>query len=153
MKIITANTFTPLYDATEDRIRLVINYQDIQNRVDLMITRAFMINLIPSAEEYIAQYYAKEPLAQERATSHATQESANPLSQTDNTNLELLRMQEELLSQVKFTFQPKTKQTVVTFQSKNIVAVAKLNASLLTQVFEILKSTIPFYQWGISPKF
>ena len=38
-KTILANTFTPLYDELEDRIRIVVNYQDIQNRIDFVITR------------------------------------------------------------------------------------------------------------------
>jgi len=30
-------TITPIYDEIEDRIRLTINYQETQNRIDLMI--------------------------------------------------------------------------------------------------------------------
>ena len=44
-KIVSALVFTPLYDQLEDRIRLVINYSDYDNRIDIMITRNFILDL------------------------------------------------------------------------------------------------------------
>ena len=56
-KTIYIQTLTPLYDKVEDRIRLSINYQDIANRIDLMITRAFILQLLPIFEEFIYKHY------------------------------------------------------------------------------------------------
>ena len=52
-KVISAQTFTPVYDELEDRIRLSVNYQDVNNRIDFLITRNLIINLLPSIEEFI----------------------------------------------------------------------------------------------------
>jgi hypothetical protein len=57
-KEIIAQTFTPIYDEVEDRIRVVINYQDIMNRVDYMITRKFILNIIPTIDEFILKHYS-----------------------------------------------------------------------------------------------
>lgn len=42
-KEIVGTTFTPLYNPIEDRICLVINYQDPYARADFMITRSFTL--------------------------------------------------------------------------------------------------------------
>jgi hypothetical protein len=152
-KNIAANTFTPLYDEVEDRLRVVVNYQDMQNRVDFMITRNFILNLSPAAEEFIAKYYENNALVHHNNPSTVQQDTNQFISKTDTVNLELLRTNEELLLEVNFTFHTNTNQTTVTFSSKNIVAKALLDASTLSQTFQIIKSAIPYIKWGISHHF
>jgi hypothetical protein len=148
-KNITAKTFTPIYDSIEDRLRLVINYQDIQNRVDLMITRSFILDLIPSAEEFIAKYYGE--LDVEVNTQSEIKERST--SKTDNVNLELLRTNEELLQEVNFSYDPNSKHTILTLSSKNIVAKTELDSFMLQQIIQVIKSAIPYIKWGISHYF
>jgi len=164
---IAAKTFTPTYDEIEDRLRFVINYQDIQNRVDFMITRSFIINLISTAEEFIAKHYAnadfqktslKENMkgqeSQEYKKSQDNQEDNDKvLSKTDSVNLELLRTNEELLLEVNFSFDINSKHTILTLSSKNITTKADLDGFMLMQVFQVMKSAMPFVKWGISYNF
>lgn len=154
MKNISANTFTPIYDQVEDRLRLVINYQDIQSRVDFMITRSFILNLIPAAEEFIDKHYPDEILLNDTTvkTNFNVQENTG-VSKTDNTNLELLRTQEELLLEVNFSFDINTKQTVITFSSKNVIAKAVLDSNTMQQTISVIKSSIPYIKWGFSHNF
>jgi len=154
-KTVAANTFTPLYDELEDRIRLVVNYQDIQNRVDFMITRSFILNLIPTAEEFIQKHYSDVAFVQDSVTplKNIDTKTEETLSGTDGVNLELLRTSEELLIEVNFSFDSNTKQTVVTLSSKNRVAKAILDSSSLSQTFELIKASIPYIRWGISQYF
>lgn len=154
MKNISANTFTPIYDQVEDRLRLVMNYQDIQSRVDFMITRSFILNLIPAAEEFIDKHYPDEILLNDTTvkTNFNVQENTG-VSKTDNTNLELLRTQEELLLEVNFSFDINTKQTVITFSSKNVIAKAVLDSNTMQQTISVIKSSIPYIQWGFSHNF
>lgn len=150
-KKIQATTFTPIYDETEDRIRLVINYQDIQNRVDLMITRSFLLNLLPAAEEFVYKHYptlSTQP--QNSKETHNVQESKTA---TDGVNLELLKTEEELLTEVNFTLDANTNNTLVTFTSKNTTSSVLLTAELFEQTFNTIKSAIPFIKWGISHHF
>ena len=150
---IIAKTFTPIYDEIEDRIRFAINYQDMQNRVDFMITRSFILSLIPSAEEFIDRHY--NALASQVATKvePKVEDSNEAVSKTDSVNLELLRTDEELLLEVNFSFDANTKQTILTFSSKNVVATTALDSFLLLQVFKIIKSAIPHIKWGIAHSF
>ena len=156
MKEIIANTFTPIYDELEDRIRLVINYQDMPNRVDFMITRSFIINLLPSADEFILKHYAKNEVdLNDIKISTPKKESNNEknLSQTDSVNLELFRTDEQLLIEVIFSYDVNTKITSLTFSSKQIRAKAVLNADMMGQVFDTIKIAIPSFAWGISTSF
>ncbi len=141
-RIVTANTFTPTYDEVEDRLRLVINYQDMQNRIDLMITRNFVLKLIPTTEEFIGKFYEDENLDKNES-----------VSQTDSVNLELLRTDEELLLEVNFSFDSNTKQTLVTFNSKNIIVKASFDAGMMRQILSVIKSAIPYIKWGIAHNF
>lgn len=156
-KNILAKTFTPLYDETEDRLRVVINYQDIHSRVDFMITRNFILNLIPTAEEFILKQYGDISSSPQLMVVPKKEEMQsnknNTLSPTDHVNLELLRTSEELLTEVNFSFNLSTKQTIVTFNSKNIVSKSALDASSLVQIFQVIKSAIPYIKWGISRNF
>jgi len=148
-KNITATTFTPIYDELEDRLRVVINYQDIQSRVDFMITRNFILNLIPSAEEFIAKYYG----AVDFEISSKIETKDKFKSKTDSVNLELLRTNEELLTEVSFNYDVNSKKTVVTLTSNSIVAKADLDGFMLAQIFQVIKSAIPYIKWGISYHF
>lgn len=153
---IIANTFTPLYDELEDRLRVAINYQDTQNRVDLMVTRSFILNLIPTAEEFILRHYNLEPISSESIKSldfEATNEEKRTLSKTDAVDLELFRSNEELLLEVSFSFDATTKQTAVIFTSKNATAKATLDVLILQKIFHHLKLAIPYIKWGISHHF
>lgn len=154
-KNIIANTFTPVYDELEDRLRVAVNYQDIQNRVDFMITRNFILNLIPSAEEFILKHYNAQPLTQDNLTVSAESNSNEneALSKTDAVNLELYRRDDELLLEVNFSFDAATKQTLLTLSSKNVTAKIALDVLMLQKIIHVIKSAIPFIKWGISRHF
>lgn len=154
-KNIIANTFTPVYDELEDRLRVAVNYQDIQNRVDFMITRNFILNLIPSAEEFILKHYNAQPLTQDSLTVSAESNSNEneALSKTDAVNLELYRRDDELLLEVNFSFDAATKQTLLTLSSKNVTAKIALDVLMLQKIIHVIKSAIPFIKWGISRHF
>ena len=152
-KTIIANTFTPRYDEIEDRIRLAINYQDISNRVDLMITRSFILDLIPATEEFIDKHYTDEIVIENSLADSNFQEKTDKekiVLPTDGVNLELLRTNEELLIEVNFAIDAQTKNTTITFSSKNITAKAVLNALMMQQIVSVIKTAIPNIKWGIS---
>jgi len=163
LKQIIAKTFTPTYDELEDRIRLTINYQDIANRVDFMITRSFVINLVPSIDDYIMKFYG-DNLVDEMMTQVQTPQSPvnnqntdrakdTNLSKTDKGDLNFLRTSGELLIKIDLSFHPKTKQTTLLFSSKETQVKATLDANSFQQIIKIIKKSIPNFKWGISPHF
>lgn len=147
---ITAQTFTPSYDTLEDRIRLSINYQDIGNRVDFMITRSFILNLLPTADEFMAEHLG---VINTPAPQTQTQTKDESLSQTDAVNLELLRTSDELLLEVHFSFKADTQKTLITFSSLNTAAQIDLDAFMFSQIFRVIKAAIPRIKWGIAHNF
>lgn len=153
-KQISIQTLTPTYDKLEDRIRLSINYQDMDNRIDLMITRSFILNMLPTIEEYIYKYYP-ESIDEDEIThieAKVTEEvNANKsLSQTNMEDLELYRSLEELLYTINLTYDKESKHTTLQFISKSkhsCVIVANLN--ILQNIIKSLKSSLPKVAWGI----
>ena len=158
-KTIFAKTFTATYDIYEDRIRFVINYQDIDRRVDFMISRRFMINIIPSIDEFIYKYYSDNPTIKTQP-NHPTpyeipQIPKDPkiVSPTQNSDLELLKRDGELLHKIDLSYNPKTKQTTLLFHSSTHRVKAILDTQTLPQVINMLKKSIPYFSWGIAMNF
>ncbi|MDB2562121.1 hypothetical protein N9X61_00805 [Sulfurimonas sp.] len=151
-KNITALSFTPKYDELEDRIRISINYDDFNNRVDFMMTRSFVLKLFPILDDYMSKFYSLdievEPAAPKNQKEMIKQDKSTSL--TDGSNLELYKQEDELLREVKFSFVKETKISIIMFESNVTQATAHLDANSLKQIFTIIKSTIPFFSWGIS---
>ena len=158
-KNVVAKTFTPIYDETEDRIRLSVNYQDANDRIDFMITRNFILQLMPTVEEYLYKYYpnAQEILIPKANYAESAKEGLKEnqsLSLTDGNNFNLYKSDEDLLVKIDFSFDEKTKQTKILFTSKNkLTAVSLLNAELLQQIMNMIRLKIPSFKWGISNSF
>jgi hypothetical protein len=149
-KIILAQTYTPLYDEFEDRIRVVVNYQDAQNRIDFMITRNFIIDLVPSIDEFILQYYNNNLIANDDLMiNKSTKQNNNNIEKTDNSNLALLHTTDELLVKIDLTYQANTKQTLIVFTSKKTISKALLDSIMLQQLLKSIKGVIPYFKWGI----
>lgn len=153
-KKINALSFTPKYDEVEDRVRISINYDDLINRVDFVMSRAFVIKLFPVLGDYMLQYYDLDLDIPVQPTTvediPKAMNETNTTSKTDGTNLQLYKQEDELLLEVKFSFNKKNKMSIVQFHSKNSEATARLDENSMKQVFTIIKSVIPFFSWGIS---
>ena len=151
-KQINALSFTPKFDGQEDRIRVSVNYDDLNNRVDFMLSRSFILKLFPILDDYIFKFYELD-LVPQTISKDVIEKNASEgknTSLTDGVNLELYKQEDELLLEVQFSYVKDTKMTIVNFQSKNSEAVAQLDGNSLKQIFSIIKSTIPFFSWGIS---
>ena len=146
-KTIMTRTFTPVYDAVEDRIRLAINYEDYDNRIDLMITRRFALQLIPTLEEYSQ---IRTPAS---SYVHENDETKKEIvQQTDSTNLELLKAEAVLLEEVNIK-KDKANNTILTMQCKTATVVASLNTKIMQEFCKVLKASVPKVEWGIGYNF
>ena len=151
-KNIPALSFTPKYDALEDRIRISINYDDFNNRVDYMMTRSFVLKLFPILDDYMFKFYDADVPVEQNSQANVDEmiKKDSATSITDGPNLELYKQEDELLLEVKFSFVKKSKMSIVVFESKNTSATAHLDAASLKQIFTIIKASIPHFSWGIS---
>ena len=143
-KEIEAKTFTPIYDSVEDRIRLIINYEDMQNRVDMMITRAFIIKLIYMIEDYLENNFSKAQTIEEQKLEPEKKYT----TETKDEYIDLT-IQEELLLEVNLTLLEDKKNILFTTSSKNITTKSIFNKEILELFLQNLKKSIPKYDWGI----
>jgi hypothetical protein len=156
MKNIEIKTLTPSYDKIEDRIRLSINYQDIVNRIDLMITRAFMIELMPILEEYFFKHYPH--LGMQDDDIHINlNEQTQKTSDVSATNIEdiyLYQSIQDLLITINLRYDNDTKHTSMEFITKDgYKAFMMCEAEVLNNIIKLLKSSIPNFSWSISSYF
>lgn len=152
MKNIQALSFTPKYDELEDRVRVVVNYEDIHNRVDFMMTRSFILKLFPTLEEFMIKFYSGDieiPIITPEVMKEKIKVD-DSTNQTDITNLELFQTNDELLLEVSFSYIKATNKNIVKFKSANIEVVSQLDEHSIKQIFSMIKSVIPFFSWGIS---
>ncbi len=142
-------TLTPKYDPREDRIRISINYDSFENRIDFMITRSFILMMYSRFDEYVAKVYKTHLPTAPQSKEQMIQTISNA-SKTDTTNLELYKQNDELLVTIEFSFIAKNEQTLLKFISDQSEATMVLDKKQLQNIFMLIKSSIPFVAWGIS---
>jgi hypothetical protein len=152
---VNAVSFTPKYDEIEDRIRLSVNYENIADRVDFMISRAFVLKLFPVLDEYMMKFYESDLNVQKNFKQEIKENIGKDktTSVADEANLTLYKQEDELLLDLSFTHLKKNNKTLVKFHSQKTEAFVELDAGAIKQIFTIIKSTIPFFSWGISYNF
>lgn len=149
-KLIYIQTITPVYDSVEDRIRLCVNYKDINKRVDFMLTRGFLLKLLPTIEEYIYKYYSHEFIEQKNKNTVDKIEENKNLSQTDMQDFELYKNREDLLYTINLSYNETTQLTTLHLVSKSdITASVVCNVVLLKSILESIIKSIPKVGWGI----
>ena len=142
MTKILAQTFTPVYDEIEDRIKLIVNYQDFHNRVELMITRKFTIQLVPMLEEFYEKHYGDL----QKSSSH----NGNFKKYTSKTSYEdilLYKKRPLLLHGVKLLY--KKPYTIANFKTESNLIVTQFNREALAVFTLRLKRAIPQAGWGL----
>lgn len=142
---ITAQTFTPFYSQTEDRIRLVVNYADYPNRFDLWLTRAFLLQLLPTLEECIDTHGVQ---GEKSELQKATEQQAQ--KQTDSSTLSVTEKEGHLVHSVDITYRPDNQYFEIIFKTEGANVMAILNETLLTSVLKSIFNAIPHIAWGIS---
>lgn len=146
-KTLKIETITPRYDVVEDRIRLSFNHQNMQSRTDFMLTRKFILKLVPSYDEYIFKVY---PDSIEKMNT-TTMKNKNTRIY-NHSKFEAYQNNAMILHGIEFTFLTKDKLTLLKFYSKNVEATVTLNYLELNKLIQLIKSTIPYFDWGISTR-
>jgi hypothetical protein len=147
ISIINGQTFTPMYSQSEDRIRLVINYADYSNRIDLWLTRAFLLKLIPTIEDCLDQY-DMAPI------NSNIQQQTDKMAQSQ-TDAPLLAMTEKegcLVQSVDITYYNENHYFSLIFKTNKTHVNSILTAPLLRILLKSIFNAIPKIGWGISPQ-
>jgi hypothetical protein len=144
---IQARTFTPIYSQSEDRIRLIANYADYSQRVDLWLTRAFLLKLIPTIEDYLDQYDAGEQNAPEQQQSERAAQS-----KTDMPTLSMTEKAGYLVQSVDVTYDKRKRYFKLVFKTEAVQVETVLKAPMLRALLKSVFAAIPKIDWGISPQ-
>lgn len=144
--MILATTFTPYYCEAEDRVRLVINYADFTHRADFWITRAFLLKLLPSMEEYLYTHRASHLLT---PTQETHDKETTP---TDGGTLAVMEKEAVLLETVDMTYVADTEMFEIRMRGRGVETVAVLNQQMMRAVIQSIFAAAPHGAWGISPR-
>ncbi len=155
--MIQAQKFTFQYDRIEDRLKLLVNYDSIDSRIDFFITRAMLFRLIPAIEQILIK--GEESTLQnsvntnEKNISLKTKENRLGTKQkTDHSTMQLLDQERVfLLEKVDFQFAPKNSVVTMIFSAKNEPqCVAKLTSENFSQVMNAMIEAVPHTSWGMA---
>lgn len=153
---VLAKTFTPSYDAVEDRISLVINYEDYNSRLDLWITRSFLIKLLPVIDEYINKYdksiqaNINENKTAAKIETNKT-EMQNISSMTDKSTLEVTKKEPLLLKSVDISYKAEQNLFELIFKTDSVSAKTTTSGTHARIIFKTIFDAVPKVGWGISP--
>lgn len=148
MKIKAARTFTCSYDQKEDRIRLVLNYQDAMNRMDFWITRSFLLRLLPLLSKFGSTHTQMSLVGNDNiGNTGKSEQTAIP---TDEDIMTLTQKEPVLLERVDFGRNDRAVNIVFSGSSLEKYA-ATLRSAEIDALADLLIKTAPTYDWGIGP--
>lgn len=155
MPLVQARSFTSTYDSAEDRIRVVINYDTYEQRLDVWLTRALFIKLIPMLDEFIETHEIKTEVQtvskeQKKATIQATFQGAQQA--TDTSTLAVMEKEPLLLRSVDMSFIATTGDFVILFKTDTVHAKSTLKANHARVILRSIFNAAPHIAWGISPR-
>ncbi len=144
--LLLAQTFTFRYDGREDRMMMTLNYASHTGRLDLMLTRAMILKLIPVVERLMLDH----------GVSHSLQPSAvktntKNVSATDTDLLDVMAQEALLLEKIDFKMRKnKERIALIFYTAAQPVAHAVMTPEHFAQIMQLLIQSIPHHSWGIS---
>lgn len=160
--MILIKSLTAQYDSMEDRIRVYLNYQDIEQRLDLMITRSMVVKFLFHMDEFVQNYLSVPEVTQKNSSTQTTSKrssnkakdipvSTKNMSKTKKEDIELYRGKEDLLVNIQAKYDKQRALSTLLFSTKESMQ-AKLVAddTQLRQVLWSIKRAVPTYEWGVN---
>ena len=145
MTVHEAKTFTVLFDAREDRLRLVLNYEQPQERFDYWITRSFLLKLLPVLSNF--NPHSK----QESIKTLPISSQPSSVASTDNITLELTQKDPYILDQIHFHILENQQIRIDFDPHPGPRYVAILSGEEINAIRNLLIQTAPSLEWGIGP--
>jgi hypothetical protein len=165
--MIQINTLTFSYNKREDRIFFFINHSDFRNRIDFIVTRLKLIELLNGFDDILINYCdggklfkdlykTQEPLNQEKTISSDEDKDKNNNKnrwekKVTNTDLKFTQNKEPLILDA-ISYNIKDKNIVFKYiSSKKVYAISHIDFDMFQKTLSSMMRVIPFVSWGISP--
>lgn len=157
IKPIIVQTYQFRYLPLDDRIRMVVNYEDTLNRIDFTFTRKMIIEMIPAIDKHLIQYYSNiskevQELFEKRGIDTSTKQKVPtgqnaPTKKTDLKKLEQEKKELVLIKNIGLSFLEDINISRITFYSvdEHIIAVGLLDGEGLKKVTQTIIHNTPLF--------
>jgi hypothetical protein len=159
--LIKAQAITFRYNPIEDRIEFILNYEDFENRVDLLVTRKLLLKFFDYCEEVFIKYGHElngskgkqdTDFSEVKPDIKPTKSLRKHEKLVDKSSINLTKKDAVLLHQTKFIYNKGKKLLSIDFiANEKVVANTVLSIKQFEQILGALMRVVPFIEWGISP--
>ena len=160
--MIVAKTITFKYNPLEDRIEVILNYNNFESRLDLMMSRKLLLRFLALSENIFIKHGYQTNSVNINSTNEAknvkkldvkpTKNLRKHETKVDVASMALAKKQSLLLNKVEFMYIAKNKLLIINFFVGNeLIGKTTLSISQFEQIIGALMRVIPFVDWGISP--
>lgn len=139
---IKAKTLSLLYNAREDRMKLIINKEE-KERIEFWITRRFYFSLLFELETFLERLNITfTPMVQNKKRETPQKTSQDTLAVKQNISI-------SMLEDININFIKKSENFIFTFKSKETEAQTVFEKEEFLNFYTLLKGSFPKGEWGI----
>ena len=162
--LVEAEKFTAWYDAVEDRLRVAVNMDRPEARVDFWITRRLFLSIITQLEDFIdpkgiglekrdidKMIEKGSPSPQSVDTEKKAEEKSRKESEKENKESNTRKDTEvSLLKTMNISWNKKSGKVSLNLISEEYEAEANLDTASMTALLRMLLMQAPAVEWGVS---
>lgn len=146
-KLVEAEKFTAWYDAVEDRLRLVVNIDKPEARVDFWITRRLFLTLITQLDEFIEPKSLGEEDSIDKLIKKGDEATKSKDSNQDKSSEDI---NVSLLRTLNVSWNKKSKKVSLKLISDEYEVEANLDIVAMRAFMRMLLMQAPSVEWGIN---
>ena len=140
MKVQT-KTLSLLYDGKEDRMKLIINMDDV-DQIEFWITRRFYFSLLFELETFLEKLQIPIPKPVQSEKQNKSVQKNRPLEESPKEPAYLLK-------NINISYIKERKAFTFLFQSDKIEAESFFALDQFLNFYTVLKGSFPKGEWGI----
>ncbi len=150
--LVEAEKFTAWYDAVEDRLRLAVNIDTPDARVDFWITRRLFLSIISQLEDFAdpKSIGVDKDDIYKRITKGVPSPKENNNSDTISSKSTLKNTKVSLLRAMNISWNKKKGRVSLVLVSDDYEAESNLDTVSMTAFIKMLLIQAPTVEWGIS---
>ena len=168
--VIKVENLTFSYNIREDRIFILVNHHNFNNRIDFMVTRKKMLELLNGFDEILINicdngklfkklYHEQEPLTKVTIDKNKLDmKLKQPIQKhawESNVATEDLKLTQNkkavLLDILSYSVNGKNINFKFISNDDNTRAISNMDCEMFQKTLSTMMRVIPFVQWGISP--